>query len=324
MSILTADGLKISSDTKSKAKNKNGRALYEIGKKYYSNKPVNFDKAFLWIKESAENNYHPAMFRVGYMYENAEGVKKDNKRAMHWYLKASKYDNVDAQLRAGLFYENGTGVGQNHKLAMEYYLKAAEQNNRDALFNLGWMYYDGKGVLQSYKTALQWFIAADKQGHPQAKIFIKKAKERTGSKVDALDYREPISDRSLSSLSGIIQNGGSYIDSAVGNTPDLAEIERIRNEYTRILTQLHKTEDMVRRLSTIDISSRSLTSDADTPVLPMLIEEPLILEKNKPLHDEPLSTESLAGDDPDKDFIYDSQGEEDSTRGDFNYDSSES
>jgi hypothetical protein len=56
----------------------------------------------------------------------------------------------------------------------------------------------------------------------------------------------------------------------------------------------------------------------------MLIEEPLILEKNKPLHDEPLSTESLAGDDPDKDFIYDSQGEEDSTRGDFNYDSSES
>jgi hypothetical protein len=264
------------------------------------------------------------MFRVGYMYENAEGVKKDNKRAMNWYLKASKYDNVDAQLRAGIFYENGTGVGQNHKLAMENYLKAAEQNNRDALFNLGWMYYDGKGVLQSYKTALQWFIAADKQGHPQAKIFIKKAKERTGSKVNALDYREPISDRPLSSPSGIIQNGGSYIDSTVGNTLDLAEIERMKNEYTRILTQLHKTEDMVRRLSTIDVSSQSPTSDADIPVLPMLIEEPIILEKNKPLHDEPLSTESLADDDPDKDFIYDSQEEEDSTNGDFNYDSSES
>ncbi|KAI8889409.1 HCP-like protein [Backusella circina FSU 941] len=267
------------------------------------------------------------MFRLGYMYENAQGVKKDNKRALSWYLKASKYDNIDAQLRAGVFYENGTGVTQNHKLAMEYYQKAAEQNSRDAQFNIGWMFYDGKGVLQNYKTAIQWFIEADKQGHPQAKIFIAKAMKRSGSKVDALDYMVPVSGRpSNPPPPSAVQQGSPPFGLTSGNTPDLAEIERLKNQYTRILTELHKTEDMVRRLSTIDISGRSLSGnlEMDVPALPMLIEDPIIMEKDKPLYEEPVFSESLVHDeDPDKDIIFDSQGEEDSTNGDLNYDSSD-
>ena len=63
---------------------------------------------------------------------------------------------------------------KDQKKAAEWYLKAAEQGDSDAQYNLGAMYYDGKGVKKDRKKAAQWLSKAAAQGDEDAIELLKK------------------------------------------------------------------------------------------------------------------------------------------------------
>ena len=50
------------------------------------------EKAFYWIRKSAENNYSFAYFHLGEMYYNGIGTEKDYHKASDWYVKALRFD----------------------------------------------------------------------------------------------------------------------------------------------------------------------------------------------------------------------------------------
>jgi len=65
-------------------------------------------------------------------------------------------------------YNNGEGVLRDDKQAVYWYKKAAEQGNARAQHNLGMRYIYGEGVIKSYKNAAKWIRAAYENGGEKA------------------------------------------------------------------------------------------------------------------------------------------------------------
>jgi TPR repeat protein len=128
--------------------------------------------AFLLLKPLAEQGNPRAQANLGYMYDNGEGVPKDNTEAMKWYRKAADQfrkaadeGNADGQYHLGVMYDYGQGVPKDYAEAAKWFRKAADQGDADAQNALGYMYANGQGVPQNYTYAMNWFRAAADQGN---------------------------------------------------------------------------------------------------------------------------------------------------------------
>jgi hemolysin activation/secretion protein len=121
-------------------------------------------KKFKMAMSGAEQGDASAMYMLGMMYANGQGVPQDYKKAALWYYKASERGNALAQYRLGVMYANGDGVTQSYEDAVAWYRKAAKQGNAMAQFNLGAKYASGQGVPQDYKEAASWYSRAADQG----------------------------------------------------------------------------------------------------------------------------------------------------------------
>ena len=65
---------------------------------------------FLEMEALAEQGDVEAQFYVAIMYDNGEGVPKNDKTAVKWYTKAAEQGYAKAQSNLGLLYDNGEGV----------------------------------------------------------------------------------------------------------------------------------------------------------------------------------------------------------------------
>ena len=108
-----------------------------------------------------------AMFNLGLLYANGQGVTQDYAKAREWYEKAAK-DNAIAMLNLGVLYVNGQGVTQDYIRAREWYEKAAAKDNASAMLDLGWLYENGRGVAQDYIRAREWYEKAAANGYAEA------------------------------------------------------------------------------------------------------------------------------------------------------------
>lgn len=86
----------------------------------------NFDyvKAAKLCKISCESNTYESCSLLGLMYENGEGVKKDEKLAVELLLKACSGDNSNGCFHLGTYYER-----TNKKKATQYYQKSCDLGN---------------------------------------------------------------------------------------------------------------------------------------------------------------------------------------------------
>lgn len=65
--------------------------------------------------------------RLGFLYMNGEGVKKNHSKAKRYYSKACDMNDGQGCYMLGVFYEYGNGgLEQNYSKAKEYYSKACE------------------------------------------------------------------------------------------------------------------------------------------------------------------------------------------------------
>ena len=94
-------------------------------------------------------------------------------------LKASQGD-VDAQYNLGIMYYHGEGIRKDLKEALYWFLKAAEQDDPDAQYNLGFMYGKGEGVEKSREQSMQWFLKAAQHGHTEAREVLDKMMKKPG------------------------------------------------------------------------------------------------------------------------------------------------
>ena len=81
-----------------------------------------YEKAFFWIKQSAEQNYSKAQFYLGMFYFCGHGIEKDYFQSFRWLKKSAEQSHSEAEYYLSWHFKNGWGVAENPK-KWEYWLK---------------------------------------------------------------------------------------------------------------------------------------------------------------------------------------------------------
>lgn len=84
-----------------------------------------FEKAFKWIKKSAEQGNPDAQKLIGSMYLSGEGCTRSNKNALFWKEKSAQQGHPDAQADVGLMHYGGIGTTKNISSAYFWSVLAA-------------------------------------------------------------------------------------------------------------------------------------------------------------------------------------------------------
>ena len=142
------------------------------------------EETFKWYMKAATANMYEdkpfagskrAMYFLYQMYNEGEGVKKNNVEAFKWLLKLgeikekqSLYEEDwigDAIYDLGNAYYTGTGVEQNYSEALKWFTHGAElrisplamiKEKNPCMLKLATMYREGQGVKKDLKIAEEW------------------------------------------------------------------------------------------------------------------------------------------------------------------------
>ena len=131
---------------------------------------LDFATAFREFNSSAQEGDAYSQFFLGSMYEEGQGVPKNDAEAVRWYRRAAEQGVAEAQSNLGLIYAEGRGVPKNDAEAVRWFRRAAEQGHVVAQFNLALMYRDGRGVPKNDAEAVRWYRRAAEQGDADAQL----------------------------------------------------------------------------------------------------------------------------------------------------------
>ena len=107
-----------------------------------------------------------------------------------WRLGAEQGD-ADAQTSLGTMYENGQGVSKDEVTAASWHRKSAEQGNPPAQLFLGIMYDNGRGVPQDYVLAHMWLnLAASRLAAPEVGALAVKNRDLVARKMSSAQIAE--------------------------------------------------------------------------------------------------------------------------------------
>jgi hypothetical protein len=163
--------------------------------------PVNLPDAVRYLTQAAQKGQPVAQFRLGSMYEHAQGVATDLAKAAHWYETAANQGNRKAMHNLAVFYATGALGRKNMQEAARWFGKAAALGLRDSQFNLAFLYERGDGVPQSLVDAYKWYSAAAADGDKEAKARVRaleaqfNAADGAAAKKAAADFRATPPDR---------------------------------------------------------------------------------------------------------------------------------
>ncbi len=113
-------------------------------------------------------------YHIGVIFLKGLSIKKNDKEAAIFFLRAAKLGHLQAQYNIAYMYEKGIGASEKGKEAATWYLKAAEQGMKKAQLKVGDLYYDGIGVERDLKKAAFWYKkVADKGSLVGKKLYDK-------------------------------------------------------------------------------------------------------------------------------------------------------
>ena len=134
-------------------------AQFSLGAMLYFS-GVDVAQGIEWIRKAAVQDFAPAEFHVGQLYDFGLGVEPDERQALAWYRKAADHGSAAAQRQVAEFYRRGRGVQPDPAAAARWYRRAADGDDLRAQYQLGQMYFDGTGVARDYISAYVWFSVA--------------------------------------------------------------------------------------------------------------------------------------------------------------------
>jgi len=116
---------------------------------------------FKLMRKAAELGHAEAQMRLGFMYMDGRGVKKNIPEALKWLKKATDQGNSNAAYQLGQMYEQGFKVKKDYAEAYKWNLKAAKLGSVDAMYAFGLNYRDGfNGYKADIVQAYVWFSIA--------------------------------------------------------------------------------------------------------------------------------------------------------------------
>ncbi|MCD7721396.1 MAG: serine/threonine-protein kinase [Prevotellaceae bacterium] len=162
-----------------KAEGGDAKAQELLGSRYCKGDGVakNYKNGLRWYLEAAKHGEAEAQFNVGLCYELGRGVAENPIEAVNWYLMSARQGNAKAQNNLGVCCERGNGTEQSYQKAFLWYRKAARQGDEVAQCNLGNCYETGTGVEQNRKEAFSWYEKAAKRGDARGQYRLGKCYE---------------------------------------------------------------------------------------------------------------------------------------------------
>jgi TPR repeat protein len=138
-------------------------------------------RAVTSLQYAADHGHGFALWQLGRMYAEGDGVKRDDYRAFEYFQKFADThadDNpatprarfvANAFVSLGQYYLEGipnTAVPQSPELARRMFAHAASYfGDPDAQYHLAALYLDGNGVARDPKRAVPWLVLAANKGH---------------------------------------------------------------------------------------------------------------------------------------------------------------
>jgi len=104
-------------------------SLADAQKEYNSG---NHKSAFKIWKNLADDGDIVAMNNLGFLHEKGEGVKKDLKMSLKYYLMAANSGFPTAQYNVGEIYAEGRGVQKDKIIALKWFTLAGVRGDKDA------------------------------------------------------------------------------------------------------------------------------------------------------------------------------------------------
>lgn len=130
------------------------------------------------VKGDSQSQYDLALL---YLDDRGADLKKSEREAFKWLMKAAEAGHIKAQTKLGELYEVGRGVEQDTNQAVRWYKKAADAGDAQARRALEFLPYDDSQLDESplakaedlykkreFKAALAAFEPLAKEGNPQA------------------------------------------------------------------------------------------------------------------------------------------------------------
>ena len=140
------------------------------------------------LEYAAHQGHALALWKLGRMYADGDGVPRDDLRAFEYFSRIAD-DNADEapdSPRAGVISNafvslgsyfldgiKGSYVGPNPERAAEMFQYAASYfGDSAAQYNLGRLYLDGTGLDRDQRQAARWFNLAAEKGHAPAQALL--------------------------------------------------------------------------------------------------------------------------------------------------------
>jgi TPR repeat protein len=117
-------------------------------------------QAIAWFRKAAAQQYAPAEFQMGQLFDFGFGVTQDDAQALAWYRRAADHGSAAGQREVAEFYRRGRSVPVDLAEAARWYRRAAEADDIRAQYQLGQMYFSGTGLPLDYASAYLWFSVA--------------------------------------------------------------------------------------------------------------------------------------------------------------------
>ncbi len=140
------------------------------------------------LQYAAEHGNNVALWQLGRMYADGDGVTRDDLRAFEYFRKFadSHADDspaiprsrfvADAFVALGVYYLSGipnTEVAVNPERARRMFYHAASFfGDPEAQYRLAMLYVDGNGVTRDSKRAVPWLALAANKGHYKSQAML--------------------------------------------------------------------------------------------------------------------------------------------------------
>ncbi len=123
------------------------------------------DKAFAHynIAYSCHKPHIFAINSLGICYYTGIGVEKDFNKAFSYFSEAAEQGYDRAQYNAGLCHYYKDIDGKSYEKAFDYFLAAHNQKHSTSTKMIALCYADGLGVKQNYQKAYEYMLMADKK-----------------------------------------------------------------------------------------------------------------------------------------------------------------
>lgn len=127
-----------------------------------------YEKAFRYIRESANNGNSDDYGPLGDMYRKGEGTKVNYSEALKWYAKGAETGHEDARYFLGFMHLKGMGCKKNKEEALKCFSKVIDSGDAQRIQDIALLYISqSDGIYDPQYAVKLWEYAAAK-GNKQA------------------------------------------------------------------------------------------------------------------------------------------------------------